>query len=54
MPRGGSPARAGRGVGVVLAAMLVGRVVRLQELSCRVARLELPRSRRIMVQKEQM
>ena len=55
MPRDGSPARAGRGVGAVLAAMLVGRVVvRLQESSYRVARLELLRSQRIMVQKEHM
>ena len=54
VPRDGSPARAGRGVAAVRAAMRVGRVVRLRELSCRVARLELPRLRRTMVQEEQM
>ena len=52
--RDGSPARAGRGAGAVLAATLVGRAALLPGSSCKVARLELPRSRRTMVQKEQM
>ena len=52
--RAGSHARAGKGVDAVLAAMLVGPVVRLRESSCRVARRELPRSRRIMVREERV
>lgn len=54
MHRDGSPARVGRGTVAVLAATLVGLLVRLQESSCRVARLALLKSRRIMVQTEQM
>lgn len=53
MPRGGSPAQAGKGVAVVQAVMLVGPVVRRQESYCRVARLELHRSRRTTVHMSQ-
>ena len=52
--RAGSHARAGKGVDAVLAAMLVGPVVRLQEWWCRVARREQPRSRRITVGQERV
>ena len=53
-PRDGSLAQAGREEGAVQAGMPVAPVVQRQELSSRVARLELPRLRRIMVQTEQM
>ena len=54
VPRDGSPARGGREEGAVPAAMLVGRVVQLRELWCRVARLELPKLQRTMVPKKQV